>query len=270
MSNDVGAQPSKDGQAERPRHRLDRLRMILQLVDTDSTVSVDELAHTLEVSTATVRRDLAQLDYQGQVVRSRGGAMRVNRGYEMPIRHREMAMASEKKRIAAMAARLVSDATVVGVTGGTTTMEVTRALAGRQGLTVVTNALNIGAELAVRANIRLVVTGGIARPASFELSGPVAERTIKEFNIDIAFIGADGLSPRAGVTTHNDWEALTNTALVSRAATVVAVVDSTKLGQVKFARICDLQDLDLVITDTGAAPDQVSAITAAGVEVRLA
>lgn len=244
--------------------------MILELVDTDSTSSVEELARALAVSSATVRRDLAQLDSQGQVVRSHGGAVRVDRGYEMPIRYRETAMAAEKKRIGAVAASLVGDSAVVGVTGGTTTMEVARALAGRQSLTVVTNALNIGAELAVRANIRLVVTGGIARPASFELSGPVAERTIEEFNIDIAFVGVDGVSARAGCTTHNDWESLTNAALVRNAARVVVVADSSKLGQVKFARICALDAVDLVLTDTAADAAEVKAIEDAGVEVRLA
>lgn len=262
--------PEVSEPGERPLRRADRLRRILQLIDTDTTASVEDLAHELSVSSATVRRDLAQLDSQGRVVRSHGGAMRVDRGFEMPIRYRETAMAAEKKRIGAVAATMVEDGAVVGVTGGTTTMEVSRALAPRPGLTVVTNALNIGAELALRQNIRLVVTGGIARPASFELSGPVAERTIAEFNIDIAFVGVDGVSAKAGFTTHNDWEALANAALVRAAAVVVVVADSSKLGQVKFARICDLDAVDLLITDSGADADQLRAVTDAGLEVRLA
>jgi DeoR family transcriptional regulator, aga operon transcriptional repressor len=264
---EAGLSPAGEG---RPLRRADRLRRILQLVNTDTTASVEDLARELSVSSATVRRDLAQLDSQGQVVRSHGGAMRLDRGYEMPIRYRETKRAAEKRRIGALAASLVEDGAVIGVTGGTTTMEVARALSSRHGLTVVTNALNIGAELALRPNIRLVVTGGIARPASFELSGPVAERTIGEFNIDIAFVGVDGVSVRAGCTTHNDGEALTNAALVRSAARVVVVADSTKLGQVKFARICDLDAVDLVITDAGAERDEADAISRAGVEVSLA
>jgi DeoR family transcriptional regulator of aga operon len=266
MIGEPGAAPTP----ERPRRRADRLRRILELVDTEATSSVDELAVALAVSSATVRRDLAQLDSQGLVVRSHGGAMRVDRGYELPIRYRETDRAAEKKRIAALAATLAQDGAVVGVTGGTTTMEVARALADRHGLTVLTNALNIGAELALRPNLRLVVTGGIARPASFELSGPVAERTIEEFNVDIAFVGVDGISVRAGCTTHNDWESLTNAALVRRAARVVVVADRSKLGQVKFARICDIGDVNVLITDAEADPVEVAAIRAAGVDVRLA
>jgi DeoR family transcriptional regulator of aga operon len=265
---DDDAKASRVPERPHPRYRADRLRSVLELVGADSTASVIDLAEALNVSTATVRRDLAQLAEQGLVARSHGGAIRVERGYELPIRYRATTQAPEKKRIAALAAGLVGDGAVVGVTGGTTTMEVARALASRQNLTVVTNALNIGAELALRPNIRLVVTGGIARSASFELSGPVAERTFQEYNINIAFVGVDGIDPVAGCTTHNDSEALTNATLVRRAAKVVVVADSTKLGQVKFAGICPTDAVDLLITDTNATDDQAAAFEHAGVEVR--
>lgn len=266
--NDTG----QDGATRyaRPRHRVERLRAILNLIDTESTTAVDELASALSVSSATVRRDLAALASQGLVLRSHGGAVRVDRGYELPIRYRETSQAAEKRRIAKAAATLVADGAVVGFTGGTTTMEVARALATLRNLTVVTNALNIGAELALRPNIRLVVTGGIARTASFELSGPAAERTIQDYNIDIALIGVDGVDATSGCTTHNDPEALANAALVRRAAQVVVVADRTKLGQVKFAKICDIDAVDLIITDAGASEEQLTPFTTAGVDVKLA
>lgn len=270
MAEDGIAEETHGNGPVRPRHRADRLRAMLSLLSTDSTAAVDDLAAALSVSSATVRRDLSQLASQGLVLRSHGGAVRVDRGYELPIRYRETSQAAEKRRIAAMASGLVADGAVVGITGGTTTMEIARALANRQNLTVVTNALNIGAELALRPNVRLVVTGGIARPASFELSGPAAERTIQDYNLDISFVGVDGVHPTAGCTTHNDAEALTNAALVRRAATVVVAADSTKLGQVKFARICRIEDVDHLITDASAAARWVESFQAAGVDVMLA
>lgn len=254
----------------RPRHRVERLRAILNLIDTDSASAVEDLADALSVSSSTVRRDLAQLANQGLVLRSHGGAVRVERGYELPIRYRETSQAAEKRRIGQAAAGMVDDDAVVGLTGGTTTMEISRALATRRRLTVVTNALNIGAELALRPNIRLVMTGGIARSASFELSGPAAERAIQDYNIDIAFIGVDGVDPVAGCTAHNDSEAMTNAALVRRAARVIVVADHTKLGQVKFAKICDLAAVDLLLTDVGVSEEIVSAFRSAGVELGLA
>ncbi len=270
MTDGAEADQNQRSRYARPRHRVERLRAILNLIDTESTTAVDELASALSVSSATVRRDLAQLAGQGLVLRSHGGAVRVDRGYELPIRYRETSQAGEKRRIGQAAAELVGEGAVVGVNGGTTTMEVSRALATRRNLTVVTNALNIGAELALRPNIRLVVTGGIARTASFELSGPAAERAIQDYNIDVAFIGVDGVDPVSGCTAHNDSEALSNAALVRRAAKVIVVADHTKLGQVKFARICEIAAVNILITDSGASGDRVAEFEAVGVDVRLA
>ena len=95
---------------------------------------------------------------------------------------------------------------MIGLTGGTTTTEVAREVVDR-GMTVVTNALNIASELAVRPNIKLVLTGGVARPESYELVGPLAEQTLGDLHLDIAFVGADGISAAMGVTTHHESEA---------------------------------------------------------------
>jgi len=108
---------------------------------------------------------------------------------------------------------------IVGITGGTTTIAVARALASVRKLTVVTNALNVGMELARHRNIRLVLTGGVCRTASFELSGPIAESTLSGYNLDVAFIGVDGIDADAGCTTHDDSEARANAALVKIART---------------------------------------------------
>src|ERR1700733_7691715 len=116
----------------RPRHRVERLRAILNLIDTDSASAVDDLADALSVSSSTVRRDLTQLANQGLVLRSHGGAVRVERGYELPIRYRETSQAAEKRRIGQAAAQMVNDDAVVGLNGGTTTMEISRALAARR------------------------------------------------------------------------------------------------------------------------------------------
>ncbi len=254
------------GSARRP---ADRLRAVKEIVEREARVTVDDLVAALQVSTATVRRDLARLEREGAIVRSHGGAVRKDRGYEVPIGDRSLTRAEEKRRIAAYSSSLVADGEVVGITGGTTTMEVARALAGRSELTVVTNALNVGAELALRRNIRLVLTGGVARSASFELSGPIAERTIRDYNLDVAFVGVDGVDAVAGFTTHNDLEALTNAALVRQATRVVVVADSSKLGQVKFVRICGIDAADLLVTDDGASQAQVAALEAAGLAVVL-
>ncbi|MEX0650852.1 MAG: alkaline phosphatase, partial [Actinomycetota bacterium] len=170
-------------------------------------------------------------------------------------------------RIAREAASRVDDGALVGLTGGTTTTEVARELLDRAGLTVVTNALNIAGELAIRSDLKLVVTGGTARPESYELVGPLAERALAEMHLHTAFVGVDGVTLDEGLTTHHEVEAHTNRVLLERARQVIVVADSSKLGLVAFARICPLSAVDELITDDAADPATISAIRDAGITV---
>lgn len=247
--------------------RVDRLGLILDQVGSNGSTSVEDLAQQLGVSGATVRRDLRLLADQRLLSRTHGGAVGDRVSYELPLRYRGGQRSEQKRRIAATAAQLVAEGSTVGITGGTTTTEVARALASRQELTIVTNAINIAAQLAVRPNLRLVVTGGIARAASYELVGPMAEDTISSFNLDVVLLGVDGIEAAAGCTTHDGVEAHTNAVLVERSQRTIVVADSSKIGRVAFARICALGDVDALITDTAADPTAVAVLRDAGVEV---
>jgi DeoR family transcriptional regulator of aga operon len=114
------------------------------------------------------------------------------------------------------------------------------------------------------------VTGGTARPESYELVGPVAEQALERLNLDIAFVGVDGVTVDAGLTTHHEVEAHTNRSLIDRARRVVVVTDSSKLGRVAFAQIAPLTVVDELVTDGGAAPDAIRELDEAGVEVTVA
>ncbi len=118
--------------------------------------------------------------------------------YELPLRYKAARhQAGEAADRRGAAAARVADGMVVGLTGGTTCTEVARAiLVDREHLTVVTNALNIAGELAIRPNLKLVVTGGTARPESYELVGPMAEQALEGCNLDVAFVGVDGIALR--------------------------------------------------------------------------
>jgi DeoR family transcriptional regulator of aga operon len=247
----------------------DRLSRIVEQISTNGSVGVGDLADTLGVSAATVRRDLQLLEEQRLLARTHGGAVAHGVLYELPLRYRSARRQEEKARIAKAAAQRVADGSAIGMTGGTTTTEVARALSDRRQLTVVTNSLNIASELAVRPNLKLVVTGGVARAESYELVGPLAEAALASFNLDVVLVGVDGISVAAGLTTHHDVEAHTNRALIARARRVVVVTDSSKIGQVAFARICDLESVDEVISDTGADDEEVGRLREAGVEVTL-
>jgi DeoR family transcriptional regulator of aga operon len=249
--------------------RAERLSEILQVLAAEGAADVGALADRLDVSEATIRRDLQLLEEQHMLARTHGGAVASDVMYELPVRYKAARHQTEKGRIAREAARRVGDGATVGFTGGTTTTEVARAILDRRGLTVVTNALNIAGELAIRSDLKLVVTGGTARPESYELVGPLAERALEDVNLDVAIVGVDGIAPVEGLTTHHEVEAHTNRTLLERARTVVAVADSSKLGRVAFARICPLDAVGELITDEAADPSTVTAIRTAGVVVTI-
>ncbi len=250
-------------------HKSARLSAILEQLATGNAVDVGGLAKELAASPATIRRDLATLERQRLLERTHGGAVAHAVSYELPLRYKGVRFAEEKRRIAAAAADRVTEGMAVGLTGGTTATEVARALASRPRLTIVTNALNIAFELGVRPNIKLIVTGGLARSQTYELSGPIAEASLAGLTLDVAFIGVDGVDAKAGCTTHEEVEAHTNQVMIRHAQRAVLVADSSKIGQVTFARICPVQDVDELITDQGADPAAVQAFREIGMQVTL-
>jgi DeoR family transcriptional regulator of aga operon len=249
----------------------DRLGFILERLSSRGSVDVAALAGDLRVSQASVRRDLQLLESQQLLTRTHGGAVASGVLYELPMRYRGGQRHEAKRAIARCAVSLLgSDVTSVGLNGGSTTTEVARALASHSGLRVVTNALNIAAELAVRSNIELVVCGGSARSESYELVGPLAEMTLSNINLDVAVIGVDGVSVQAGLTTHHEVEAQTNRALVQTAARVIVVADSSKIGRRGFARIGQVGAVADLVTDAEARDADVRDLERAGVRVHRA
>lgn len=248
--------------------QAERLGVILEELSARGSVAVADLSERLGVSAATVRRDLEYLEEQRLLTRTHGGAVAQMVSYELPLRYKSARRQEQKRRIGQEAAARVHDGAVIGLTGGTTTTEVAREIVDRQ-LTVVTNALNIASELAVRPNIKLVVTGGILRAESYELVGPLADQALADLHLDVAFVGADGITAADGLTTHHDIEAHTDRALMDRASRVVVVADGSKLGRVAFARICPISAVHELVTDGEAAAGELRAVREAGLEVTV-
>lgn len=206
------------------------------------------------------------MERKGLLSRIHGAAVANEALYELPLNYRG-AHRGEKRRIAQRAAALVSPGMKVGLTGGTTTMELARAIAEIRDLTVVSNAMNVAWELVLRPNVRLMVTGGVARPISYELVGPVAESSLKEVNLDVAFMGADGISLADGVTSQDESEAATIRALIARANEVHVVADRTKFNRRGFSRVCPLSAVSTIITDRGISQDLVKEYAESGVHI---
>ncbi|WP_461022650.1 DeoR/GlpR family DNA-binding transcription regulator [Thalassiella azotivora] len=259
--------------------RSQRWGALLDVLGRTGRLSVASAAEQLGVSEATVRRDFAALAEQQLVTRTHGGVVAAQVAYDLPAQYRGGSPSDARERIAAAACDLLEGGTVVGFNGGTTTSAVARRLAARTdltgtaerpGLTVVTNALNIAGEMVLRPHIRTVTLGGVARPHSYELVGPLAAMVLDQLWIDVLVLGADGFDLASGPSTHHDSEAGVNAHLVRRSDRVVLVVGSEKLGVRTFARICDTDRVDVLVTDDAADPEVVAGVRGAGVEVVLA
>lgn len=254
-----------------PSHkRSDRMVALLALLSEQGQLPLSHLADALGASAATIRRDVALLASQGLLERTHGGARPVKGNRELPVRLRDGRNQDAKRRIARTVASLIPlGKHAIGLTGGTTTAEVLRALRHRDDLTIITNSLSIGLEAAEQGQARVLIAGGVLRTNSLELVGSLAESTMKLVNVGTAVVGVDGISASGGLTTHDEIEARTNYAMIERAQRVIVAVDSTKVGHTTLARMADIGEVQVLVTDSGAPEDELDRLRDAGVEVHV-
>ncbi|MFF8658071.1 DeoR/GlpR family DNA-binding transcription regulator [Streptomyces huasconensis] len=246
----------------------ERQQEILRLARDGGRVDVLSLAEEFKVTAETIRRDLKALDRAGLVRRVHGGAIPAGRlDFEPDLTEREGTAADEKDRIAhAALAELPAEGSVV-LDAGSTVARLAAALPLESTLTVVTHSLPTAARLADHPGIQLHLIGGRVRQRTRAAVDAWALRAYGEIRADVLFLAANGFSAEAGLTTPDLAEAAVKRAAVAAARRVVLLADSTKHGQEHFARFGDLTDVDLLITDTGLAPDDAAAIERTGTEV---
>jgi len=258
--------------SEAPRQRASRLSAILDLLATDGRISVTDAAEQLTVSEATIRRDFAELARRQLVTRNHGGVVATSVAYELPYRYRTSQNDSDLDRIAAAAVALVEPGAVVAMNGGTTTTTVARSLTAREdlsarGLTLVTSALNIAVEAVLRPHVRCVCLGGIPRPESYEVTGPLATAGLSQLWIDVAILGVNGLSAREGATCHHEDEAAVSRLMVERARDVIVVASESKLGERAFTEICDAAQITHIVTTADAKDPRVAELRETGATI---
>ena len=244
--------------------RHERLREIIR---QNGVARVDLLCEQLQVSPATVRRDLEELEAQGKIRRVHGGAVYLENGKPVePLFDDKAVLAAEQKmRIAAKAASLVESGDTIYLDGGSTILELARRLTDRSDITVVTNSLRAALELSGRGP-DLVLVGGNLRRRSQTLVGSMTRHTLEHVHVDKAFMGTIGISAAEGMTTTADEEAFTKELVMRHAAKVILLADSTKAGKVSFAQAGKLSDVDLLITDEAFNPELLEKLKGAGIE----
>jgi DeoR family transcriptional regulator, fructose operon transcriptional repressor len=250
----------------------ERQQAIATLVAERGRIAVTDVAERFGVTTETVRRDLAVLERAGMLRRVHGGAVPTGALtlVEPGLGERHGTRAEEKRKIAAAALDLLPavDGSIL-LDGGSTAAALADLLAERR-LLVATNSVPIAARLSAAPGITLHVLGGRVRGVTQTAVGEFTVRALDDLRVDVAFLGTNGFTPERGFSTPDEAEAATKRAMTRAAERTVVLADSSKLGREHLVRFATVAEVDVLVTDSGADPDDLDRLRSAGVEVVVA
>jgi DeoR family transcriptional regulator of aga operon len=244
-----------------------RAKAIMRVVLQAEEISVEGLAKQ-------IRRDLARLEKRGFVLRTRGGAKLPaplfyrSFQHDHSIQRQQLQFAEQKRRIGFAASELICEGETIGLTAGSTTTQIGRAIRHRRCISVVTNALNIAMELSHQSAIKTALTGGVLADGSrFAVVRESAVSFLKEIYLDKVFLGVSGIDPRDGATALDREEADISEVMIRQSSQVIVVSDSSKVNRISPVSVCPCSAIDVLVTDTGISKDACEAFRAQGVRV---
>jgi DeoR family transcriptional regulator of aga operon len=234
----------------------ERRTQILQIVRSTGRVRVNGLARRFNTSAVTIRSDLNELHQRGLVLRSHGGAVLPDTILrESPVHERLNTHADEKRRIGAAAATLINNGETIILDSGTTTLEIARQIKKKQGLQIITNGVNIAAELLDARDAQVFIVGGTVRGESASISGHFTEEMFEQFSADKLFLSGAGCDLDFGVSGANLEETMVNRAMIRIAREIILVADASKFSKRSMSRIAPFSQIDTVISNTSLDED---------------
>lgn len=248
-----------------------RQAQIHQIVEERGSVAVGELGSLLEVSEATIRRDLDELASEGSVVRTHGGAMTAaSLGRERPLLEREAVHRDSKEGIAREAASMVSPGDTIFLGSGTTVSAMTKHLSLVPSLTIISNSLPVIEAVSDLPSVDLIVIGGGFRRSELSMVGLAAVESISQFRADRVFMGMRAIDVENGFTGDAIDEAMTDRAILGMGQQSIVLADHSKFGCVSTVFLAPVDSADVVITDSGIDPRTADAVVAAGMQLIIA
>ena len=248
----------------------ERHQYILNALHERGSVAVAELAGELKVSEVTIRKDLSMLEQQKKLYRAHGSAILISPYIsDRHVSEKEKQSVPEKRAIGAEAARLIAPNDSIVIASGTTMLYFAREIHPAEPLTVITSSVQVTSILSQESRVEVYQLGGFVRRSSVSVAGNYAEEMLRSFHCSKLFIGVDGIDPGFGLTTTNVMEASVNRAMIDAAQKVVVLADSSKFGRRGFSRICGLDAVDEIITDSGIAQHTLQQLADRGVTVRV-
>ena len=249
----------------------ERHTYILEQLMKQSSVQVSELAELLNVSSVTIRKDLTELEKNGRLYRSHGKAILINPfANNRSVNEKESLNAEEKQLIGMEAAQLVVPNDSILLASGTTIHALARNLRPADKLTVVSASLQATEFLAENENIDIIQIGGNVRHSSLSVVGQYSEMILRSCSFSKLFLGVDGIDLEFGISTTDMREAELNREMIHTAQKTIVLADSSKFGRRGFARICGMDDVDMIITDAHVSPTIAAAIEELGIDLVIA
>lgn len=249
----------------------ERKRTILEQLMKEEKVRVPQLSEQLNVSMETIRRDLDRLEKEGLLKKVYGGAVKTRLNMiEPPFLQRAQMHREEKEALGRCAARLVNDGETIMIDNGTTTVEVIRYLHDRSDVTIVTHSISAMLLAAEMFPGRIFFAGGEVDVKLQSAGGSLTERMLEQFKVHKAFISVGGVSLVDGITDYDVNEASISRKMIERAEEAIVLADHSKLGVTTFAKIADLQEVSMIVTDRNCPAEWIRHLQEKNVEIRLA
>tara|TARA_R110002049_G_C9162768_1_gene561112 strand:+ start:3747 stop:4514 length:768 start_codon:yes stop_codon:yes gene_type:complete len=253
-----------------PLNIIDRHKLILKKLNADGFVNVKDLGYEFNISLVTIRKDLKLLEEKKLLFRSHGKAIPVNPYIiENPVKIKEKINSTEKSKIAIAAAKSLEPHDSIIIASGTSVIEFSRRIKAVEGLTVLTASLSTAIILSKIKGIDVMQLGGMVRPSSASVIGPVGEKMLAEFSFTKLFLGVDGIDLDYGLSTTNLMEASLNKEMIKASQMIIVLADSSKFNKKGFGRICGLEDVDQIITDAGIDEKTKHRLFELGIDLKI-
>jgi DeoR family transcriptional regulator, fructose operon transcriptional repressor len=247
-----------------------RQRQIVAMLQESGSLRIAELSQMLDVSDETVRRDLAVLQEQGLLTRTRGGALVESVSLETSFQRRMRENGVEKREIARIAAGYVEDGSTIIIDSGSTMAHLVNQLRTKRDLVVITNGINHVEDLLSNPSLTVVVTGGMVRRVTMGAAGPLAAEALSSLHADHTFLATHGFSAEAGMMYPSFDEVAVKRAMITAGAEVTLLADGTKCGRASMVRVAPLGELSRIITSPPISESEQSKIRDLGVELIVA
>lgn len=247
----------------------ERYEYIIDTLNRDCAVKVSKLIKELNVSIETIRRDLEHLEKEGVLKRVYGGAIPKKASVDkLSFDKREEEFRKEKVEIASIAIRYITEGQSIALNDSTTNVEIAKQIRKKfTNLTVVTNSLVIATELANNKDIKLILAGGMLDNREQAFYGQLTKDILNNFVVDIAFIGVGGVSLNRGISDYDFHTAEIQKILIEMSKESIILADSSKIENVSLTRVSDIEDINLIITDSKIDNKIIDKYTKKGIEI---